>query len=101
MRSFYILTTSVFLLFIILTGCSKDFLKRYDKRIIGTWKVTDIDGYGLGGSLSLPFPEQGIFTSSDDGQLTYSYSGTTYQGSWDIRKEQRERDYKFIASYCY
>jgi hypothetical protein len=90
MRSFYILTTSVFLLFIILTGCSKDFLKRYDKRIIGTWKVTDIDGYGLGGSLSLPFPEQGIFTFSDDGQLTYSYSGTTYQGSWDIRKEQRE-----------
>ena len=92
MRSFYFLKVSVFLLFLFLAGCSKDFLKRYDKRIIGTWKITDIDGYGLGGSISLPFPEQGIFTFSDDGQLTYNNSGRTYQGSWDIRKEQRDEE---------
>lgn len=92
MRSFYNLTTSLFLLFFFFAGCSKDFLKSYDKRIIGTWKITDIDDYGLGGSISLPFPEQGLFVFSDDGQLTYSHAGRTYQGSWDIRKEQREDD---------
>ena len=92
MRSFYTLTASVLLLSLSFASCSKDFLKRYDKRIIGTWKVTDIDDYGLGGSISLPFPEQGVFTFSGDGQLTYNHSGRTYQGSWDIRKEYRDDD---------
>lgn len=92
MRSFYTLSAFVFLLLISFASCSKDFLKSYDKRIIGTWKVTDIDDYGLGGSLSLAFPEDGIFTFSDEGQLTYNHAGRTYQGSWDIRKELRDGD---------
>ena len=90
MRSLYSLTTFIVLLSFSLASCSKDFLKRYDKRIIGTWKVTDIDDYGIGSSVSLPFPEDGIFTFSDGGQLVYNYSGRTYQGSWDIRKQQLE-----------
>ena len=92
MRSFYTRITTVFLLFILFAACSKDFLKSYDKRIIGTWKIADIDGYGPGGSISLPFSEGGIFTFSSEGQLTYNLSGRTYQGSWDIRKEQRAGD---------
>ena len=91
MRSLYTLSTIILLSFFF-AGCSKDFLKRYDRRIIGTWKVTDIDDYGIGGSISLPFPEDGVFTFSDDGQLVYVYNGRTYQGSWDIRKEQRAGD---------
>ena len=89
MRSLYTLST-IILLSIFFSGCSKDFLKRYDKRIIGTWKVTDIDDYGIGGSISLPFSEDGVFTFSDGGQLVYTYNSRTYKGSWDIRKQQLE-----------
>lgn len=89
MRSFYIFS-SIILLSLFFTSCSKDFLKRYDKRIIGTWKITDVDDYGLGGSISLPFSEDGVFTFADGGQLTYNYNGRTYQGSWDIRKQQMD-----------
>jgi hypothetical protein len=90
MRSLYTLTTLFVLLSFSLACCSKDFLKQYDKRIIGNWKVTDIDDYGIGGSISLPFSEDGVFTFSDGGQLIYVYNGRTYKGSWDIRKQQVE-----------
>jgi hypothetical protein len=69
-------------------GCSKDFLKRYEKRIIGTWELVDIDrrGIGSGGSGS-PFTN-GIFTFSEDGRLEYtSGTGQAYRGSWDIRHD--------------
>jgi hypothetical protein len=51
--------TSVFVLSILLlAGCSKDFLKSYDDRIIGTWQITDVNKFGIGGSISnLPFKE--------------------------------------------
>ena len=90
MRSLYTFTIFIVLLSFFFAGCSKDFLRPYDKRIIGTWKVTDIDDYGLGGSISLPFAEDGIFTFSDEGQLIYNYNSRTYQGSWDIRKQTLE-----------
>jgi hypothetical protein len=89
MRSLYTLSAIILLSFFF-ANCSKDFLKRYDKRIIGTWKITDIDDYGIGGSISLAFSENGVFTFSDGGQLVYAYNGQTYQGSWDTRKQQVE-----------
>jgi hypothetical protein len=89
MKKLYIVT-SLFFLLLFITGCSKDFLKAYEKRIIGTWKITDIDRFGIGSSSNLPFPEDGIFTFSQDGELAYTYSGSNYKGSWDIRKEYRD-----------
>jgi len=68
-------------------SCSKDFLKTYDRRVIGTWKLRDIDRYGFGRSNNLPFKEDGIFVFARDGELTYSAGGNVYKGSWDIRKE--------------
>lgn len=73
-------------------GCSKDFLKSYERRMIGTWKVTDIDRFGIGSSHNLAFPENGIFTFSGDGQLSYNETGRNFSGSWDLRKEYRDDD---------
>lgn len=78
------------LLLIYATSCSKDFLKRYDKRIVGTWKVNDINKFGIGGSESLPFKEGGIFTFFEGGTSQYTFGSQAYSGSWDIRKELRE-----------
>jgi hypothetical protein len=84
--------TSLFILLLLLAGCSKDFLKAYEKRIIGTWKITDINRFGIGSSDNLPFPENGVFVFSQDGELAYTYAGSNYKGTWDIRKEYRDDD---------
>ena len=68
-----------------LATCSKDFLKSYDKRIKGTWRLTDVDRFGFGSS-STPF-RNGLFTFTDDGQLTYvNDAGDTSTGTWDIQR---------------
>jgi hypothetical protein len=86
MKKIYFISCLV-LFFSLLVGCSKDFLKRYEDRIEGTWNLVDVDRIGLNGSTSgLPFRD-GRFTFSDSGSLEYiSTSGDTLQGSWDIRK---------------
>ncbi|MEI9807658.1 MAG: hypothetical protein WDO16_07135 [Bacteroidota bacterium] len=54
MKKIYILGIVFFLG--LLYGCSKDFLKSYDKRIIGTWRISDVNRVGLGGDAdNLPF----------------------------------------------
>ena len=72
---------------LLLSSCSKDFLKSYDRRIVGVWKITDINRTGLGGSTSnLPF-QNGEFNFQDDGSLVYTNeAGTIYQGTWNIEK---------------
>ena len=69
-------------------GCSKDFLRSYEYRIVGTWRVTDINRVGIGGNIdNLPF-KQGTFTFNEDGSLVYTnISGAIFKGSWDIRKK--------------
>ncbi len=69
------------------SGCSKDFLKSYDRRIVGTWHISDLNTTGFGGnSDNLPFRE-GDFTFHDDGTLIYSNAGITYTGTWNIEKK--------------
>lgn len=83
MKHFF-LSALIGLLF--LSGCSKDFLKRYDKRIIGTWRITAINRIGGGGLAGLPFKE-GVFTFNSDGTLLYRNAlGVDYTGEWDIEK---------------
>ncbi len=72
---------------LLLFGCSKDFLKRYEKRIIGTWRISDINRIGIGGSSNLPFTS-GTFTFHDDGSLEYINSANTiFKGTWQIDKK--------------
>lgn len=80
MRKFYLISC----LLLVLAGCSKDVLKSYDQRIVGTWEITDIDRYCFSGNDNLPFTEQGMLTFSNNGDVTYTYAGTVYQGSSDI-----------------
>lgn len=83
-----IYTISIVLSFVVFLGCSKDFLKKYDKRIIGTWEIADVNRVGLGGNIdNLPFRD-GTFIFSEDGTLRYiNTSGDVYEGSWDITKK--------------
>jgi hypothetical protein len=80
--------TSVFVLSFWLSGCSKDFLKSYDERIIGTWQITDVNKVGIGGSTgNLPF-RQGSFSFMNDGTMTFTNaSGETFKGGGTFRKK--------------
>ena len=81
-------TPILFFLVLLFSGCSKDFLKSYDERIIGTWEIIDIDRYGFNGDDNLPFEEDDLVTFADDGSMTLQQSGSTYRGSWDIQRMQ-------------
>jgi len=83
MKKFYLLTS--FIIILLPVSCSKDFLNSYDKRIQGTWRLTDIDRFGFG-STSRQF-SSGLFTFSGDGGLTYvDDAGDTSTGSWNIQR---------------
>lgn len=87
----HISTLLVLLTVFLFSGCSKDVLKRYDDRIVGTWRVADVKRYGIGGSVSrLPF-NGGTFNFNPDGTLTYvSEENVRYDGRWNIDKVVRE-----------
>jgi hypothetical protein len=73
---------------VLFSSCSKDILKSYDKRIIGTWEITNVKNYGLGGNTdNLPFGS-GNFTFYDNGSLDYVNSANvSFKGSWQIEKK--------------
>ncbi len=83
------------LIFIALTvfssSCSKDFLKKYEDRIVGTWSITKVKRTSIGGSSSrLPF-QNGSFTFNEDGSLQYKNSGNKiYTGTWKIVKKYED-----------
>lgn len=78
--SFIILFSIIFL-----SACSKDAFRSYEKRIVGTWNITDVDRHGSGSDPSvLPFRE-GQFTFNSGGTLIYVKAGVSYTGTWDIR----------------
>lgn len=85
-----IYTVSVIALIFIFSGCSKDFLKSYDNRIIGTWKISYVNNIGLGGSSSnLPF-NNGTLTFLENGSLEYTNSANeVFNGKWDIVKKMQ------------
>jgi hypothetical protein len=93
MNRLYTLTFSTFFL-LIFNSCSKDVLKSYERRIIGTWQIKDIDGFGIGSSANLPFSEGDLFSFSQDGKLSCTSSSRTYSGSWDIRRQFNEEETK-------
>src|SRR5688572_9510678 len=73
-------------LYVVLAGCSKDFLKNYEDRIDqGTWELFDIDKRGIGsGNMPIPFTG-GFFQFDPSGNLFYTdQNGNEYEGSWDM-----------------
>jgi hypothetical protein len=78
---------------LILTGCSKDFLKHYDDRIVGSWRITDVNRIGIGGSSSDLIFGEGVFVFNDDGSLQYTDAdGNVSSGYWDIQKRKVNND---------
>ena len=74
-------------------GCSKDFLKSYEDRIEGTWRLVDVDRRGIGGSVNNMIFQGGTFNFSEAGDLTYTKeNGEIYQGSWNIDKRWTSGD---------
>ena len=74
--------------FFLFLSCSKDIFKPYDDRIIGTWKIEEINRLGIGGNTDKLAFKEGVFTFNDNGSLTYiNSSGNTFQGSWTIEKK--------------
>lgn len=93
MKKLYFL--SLLLPALLFSGCSKDFLKRYEDRIEGVWQLTDVDRIGWGGSTSDVVFRDGLFTFSNNGKLEYvSTSSQVYQGSWDMRRD-------WVRGNCY
>jgi hypothetical protein len=78
---------------IIFSSCSKDFLKPYDDRIVGTWHISEVNRVGIGGNASdVPFRE-GTFQFKSDGTLTYTDpDGNVSSGTWDIQKRNVNND---------
>jgi hypothetical protein len=73
-------------------GCSKDFLKSYDKRIIGTWRISGVNRVGIGGGdfENLPFRD-GFVTFHENGTLEYTTpANIQFKGTWDIVKKRRD-----------
>ena len=83
-----IYTLSILLSLFLFYSCSKDFLKSYDTRIVGTWRISDVNRIGFGGNTStLPFTS-GTFTFYANGTLDYlNAANFTFKGSWDIVKK--------------
>jgi hypothetical protein len=82
------ISIALILLLVIFAGCSKDFLKSYDKRIIGTWRIDDVDRFGFGGNTSqLPFVN-GSFTFYENGTLDYTNAANQkFTGTWELLKK--------------
>lgn len=88
MQKIYLLTFISSLL--LCSGCSKDILRSYENRLIGTWNITNVNRLGIGGNPeNLPFRD-GKFTFNGNGTLTYTdASNNIYQGSWEITRRQQ------------
>lgn len=82
-----IYTLSILFSLVLLGGCSKDILKSYENRIIGTWRITDVNRVGFGANPDkLPF-NSGTFNFNENGSLTYvNAANVSYQGKWEITK---------------
>jgi hypothetical protein len=89
MKKIYLLLIPV----IIFSSCSKDFLKPYDDRIVGTWRISEVNRVGIGGNASDIAFRNGTFEFHNDGTLTYTdAAGNTSSGTWDIQKRNVNND---------
>ncbi|WP_346238910.1 hypothetical protein ABDK00_005670 [Niabella insulamsoli] len=67
---------------IALAGCTKHKLQKFNNRIVGDWKLVEINTFGLGSS-HIVF-NGGSFSFNSDNSAVYYHSGDTYRGDWFI-----------------
>lgn len=84
MKKIYLLLIPI----IFVSGCSKDFLKTYEDRIMGVWQLAEVRRNGIGGNTDHLSFKEGQFTFKEEGQLEYvSTTGNFYKGSWNITRQ--------------
>lgn len=77
----------VLLLTLFFSGCSKDVLEKYDNKVIGAWRITEVKRVGIGGNVSELTFQSGTFGFFENGQLDYtSEQGILFKGNWDIER---------------
>jgi hypothetical protein len=82
MKHIYLLILTAFTF----SACSKDFLKRYDNRIVGTWYISEVNRIGFGGNSSDIQFKEGSFEFNDDGSLLYiDPTGDSSTGFWNVQ----------------
>lgn len=87
----HVYTFAILSALVFLSGCSKDALKKYDDRIIGTWRISAVNRAGIGSNPDDVLFQKGSFQFQEGGALTYTDpSGQVFRGNWDIRKKLRE-----------
>lgn len=75
------LILSVFV--VMLFGCTKHRLNKFNNRIVGDWKLVEVNTFGVGSS-RIVF-NGGSFSFNEDNSLVYyDRNETVYTGSWDI-----------------
>ena len=86
MKKIYTIAIITFLL--IFSGCSKDFLKSYDDRIVGEWTISKVNRVGFGGSTGNLSFREGTITFYSGGKLDYrNAENVLFKGSWNIVKK--------------
>lgn len=73
----------LFLITFVLFGCTKQRLDKFNNRIVGNWKLVEVNTFGIGNS-NIVF-DGGSFSFNEDNSLTY-YDRTqnVYTGNWYI-----------------
>lgn len=87
----HVYTCSILSALFFFAGCSKDALKKYDDRIVGTWRISAVNRAGIGGNPDDVLFQKGYFQFQEGGALVYTDpGGQVFRGNWDIRKKWRE-----------
>lgn len=93
----------LFLLFpLLLAGCTKNKLAKYNTRIVGSWQLVEINTFGLGSSNIIY--NGGYFTFNSNNTAMYydrdnnSYSGTWYIDAYVYTDDEGDSETDFILS---
>jgi len=76
---------------VVTSGCIKEGYRTAERRILGEWRIDDVNPMGWGGnSARIPF-NNGRFTFYDNGTLSYvNDNNQQFSGSWYINRRWQD-----------
>lgn len=76
---------------VVTSGCIKEGYRTAERRILGEWRIDDVNPIGWGGnSARIPF-NNGRFTFYDNGTLSYvNDNNQQFSGSWYINRRWQD-----------
>lgn len=74
-----------------LTACKKKDIKKVEKTVTeGTWKITKFIDSGDDETTSY---SSAVLTFTSDGKVVLAQGGTSYGGTWSVKKESKDDDH--------